>query len=276
MDNQKDTQKTEINSYGQNANTKAISLNHKPLYEFANKKTEKLVTALYMVTDCMDTDDALKGKLRFLGVELLSDMYKLSTLSPVDKSNHIVRSLSHIKELISFVGIAATIGFISEMNSSILHREFRNLITELESYQSKETQFNFTLNESMFEVEKTHTSFMPNNHIKDKSISNGHLIKKTNLTSSYHSLNSQSALSKRPANNSVNIADKQERAQKILSFIKDKKNVVGIAGGMSIKDISVAFIDCSEKTIQRELNVLVAKGLIKKLGAKRWSRYQAL
>ena len=74
MNNQKDTQKTRLNSYGQTNVLDIKNLNNKHIYEFANKKTEKLVTALYMVTDCMDTDDALKSKLRHLGVELLSDI----------------------------------------------------------------------------------------------------------------------------------------------------------------------------------------------------------
>ena len=58
---------------------------------------------------------------------------------------------------------------------------------------------------------------------------------------------------------------KQERIDKIISLIKDKREV-------SIKDISTAF-SCSEKTVQREMNYLISKGQIKKFGAKRWSRY---
>ena len=61
--------------------------------------------------------------------------------------------------------------------------------------------------------------------------------------------------------------------KKILSLIKD---VDTTKSGVSIKDISSAFTDCGEKTIQRELNSLVAKGLVHKIGAKRWSRYQAV
>ena len=44
-------------------------------------------------------------------------------------------------------------------------------------------------------------------------------------------------------------------------------------GGISIKNIAKAVRDCSEKTIQRELLALIAKGLIKKEGERRWSIY---
>ena len=56
MNNQKDTQKTNIDIYGTSNVSDNKSLNNMPIYDFANKKTEKLVTALYMVTDCMESD----------------------------------------------------------------------------------------------------------------------------------------------------------------------------------------------------------------------------
>lgn len=280
MNNQKDTQKTGINSYGHTNVSGNNSLVNKPalpaggpIYEFANKKTEKLVTALYMVTDCMDADDALKSKLRLLGVELLSDMYKFPTLSPIDKGIHISTTLARITELLSFIDIACTIGFISEMNSAILNREFKNLITELQSYQSKDTHFTFTLNENMFEVERPLSASQAiKDSIKDTSNHKGHLLKKT--YSAFPYLNKATlALTKSSTQSNYNINDKNERSQKILSFIKDLPNN---QSGVSIKDVSIAFTDCSEKTIQRELNSLVLKGSLKKIGAKRWSRYQAL
>ena len=152
MNNQKDTKKTDLNIYGQSNVSDIKSLSDRSIYDFANKKTEKLVTALYMVSDCMDTDDALKVKLRLLGVELLSDIYKLSILSPMDKHNYIGISLTHIYELLSFIEIAYTIGFISEMNTTILKKEFSALATDLQGNLSKDKHFTFTLNDKMFEV----------------------------------------------------------------------------------------------------------------------------
>jgi predicted HTH transcriptional regulator len=57
--------------------------------------------------------------------------------------------------------------------------------------------------------------------------------------------------------------------------LKEKANMTNNGeDGITIKDISNQFADCSEKTIQRELNLLILKGQIKKSGAKRWSRYK--
>ncbi len=56
------------------------------------------------------------------------------------------------------------------------------------------------------------------------------------------------------------------RRDRILGIIKDKRQV-------TIKDVSTAITDVSEKTIQRELTALISDGIISKEGERRWSRY---
>jgi len=273
INNQKDIKKTGLN-YSSISDEKTNvfdikSLSDMSTYEFTNKKTEKLVTALYLVSDCMDTEDAIKGKLRLLGVELLSDIYKLSTVSPIEKNTHISISLAHIHELLSLIEIANTIGFISEMNTSILKKEFLLLISDLKVNQGKEKNFTFTLNDKMFDLPeisnfKQEADYIAGQSIKDKRTSFN--------TMSF--INNKSPLSSHKTNFSLTtVSDREDRTAKILEIVKtSNKGQVGV----SIKDISLAFTNCSEKTIQRELNSLVEKGQLKKIGAKRWSRYSAI
>jgi hypothetical protein len=265
-----------------------------PQYEFANKKTEKLVTALYMITDCMETDDAIKSKLRFLGVELLSDMHKLPVLSAVEKHASLAMTVSRIGEIIALIEIAHMIGFVSEMNAAILRKELDLLVVEFGSYQSEIKHASPSINSSLFESQK-HATFalsenmfdvgnLPSiaetskqiaqmNPIKDSSLSKRTpYMSYTNTDVSYKNpiakrLSAERGISTHPSLPTG--VEKTERTEKILSLIKDKKEV-------SIKDISTSFVDCSEKTIQRELNSLISKGQIRKIGAKRWSRYAVL
>jgi len=58
----------------------------------------------------------------------------------------------------------------------------------------------------------------------------------------------------------------QERESLILAFIQKQKNC-------SIKDISKVIRGCSEKTIQRHLGALIERGLVRKVGERRWSTY---
>ena len=276
MNNQKDIKKTDINTYGQSNVSDIKSLSDISVYEFANEKTEKLVTALYMVSDCMDTDDALKGRLRLLGVELLSDIYKLSTLSPMDKHSYFGISLTHIYELLSLIEIACTIGFISEMNTSILKKEFSVLAENIKGNISKDKHFTFTLDQKMFELPELNggpesvTEPASQQSIKDKRTSFNTMPARPIGVSFINTKSPLSTFAPKKTNSGVtNLADRQDRTAKIISIITDKKEV-------SIKDISLTLTDCSEKTIQRELNSLVSKGQLKKIGAKRWSRYSLI
>jgi len=271
MNNQKDTQKTDINTYGKSNVPDEKSLFNMHAYGFASKKTEKLVTALYLVSDCMDTDDALKAKLRLLGVELLSDTYKLGVISSLEKRTHTSVCLTKIDEILSFVEIAHTIGFISEMNKEILKKEFFSLSSDLRVHLNKDKHFTFALDEKMFNLPEIV------NPESEDMISSNFMGSSSHINRQFGgvSLNREkSPLQgfvpvKKVSSPVTNLADRQDRSNKIMSLIKDKKEV-------SIKDISLAFTDCSEKTIQRELNTLVSKGQIKKTGSKRWSRYSTI
>jgi predicted transcriptional regulator len=64
---------------------------------------------------------------------------------------------------------------------------------------------------------------------------------------------------------------KKERKEIILNILKDNPN------GQTITDIKNAAYGplrtVGEKTLQRELVAMVAEGVLKKTGTKRWSRY---
>jgi hypothetical protein len=60
---------------------------------------------------------------------------------------------------------------------------------------------------------------------------------------------------------------KTNRRNLILNTIKKK-------GGVMIKDLVPIVRGCSEKTIQRELALLISSGVIKKEGERRWSIYK--
>lgn len=61
----------------------------------------------------------------------------------------------------------------------------------------------------------------------------------------------------------------ENRTERILAVLKDK-------GQASIKDISEVVTDCSEKTIQRELNALIKDSKIRREGERRWSKYMLI
>lgn len=59
------------------------------------------------------------------------------------------------------------------------------------------------------------------------------------------------------------------RREQILAVLRSQP-------GASIKDITDTVTDCSEKTIQRELNSMIQSGTVLREGEKRWSKYSAV
>ncbi len=270
MNNQKDTLQYQKDN---SLSTEVNSLNTKAFSEFAIKKTEKLVTALYMVTDCMEREDGIKIRLRNLGVELLSNAHSFVTSTPADKQNSIDKSNSNIAEIVSLIEIASTMGFVSEMNATILQKEFSLLHTEIARFEQENSinknvvQKNYShtgasLAGQSFGVQLpvyTHAPLLPSKFWEENAYKGqkDSVLYKNNIKDNTLKINKNPTL------------NKDERSEKMLTLIKQKREI-------SIKDISHEFTDCSEKTIQRELNNLVLKGQLKKTGSKRWSRYSIM
>src|SRR5688572_20542906 len=82
-----------------------ISVKDTSTQPISYNKTDKLITALYMVTDIIDKDEPLRKKLRTLGIDIISDINSLP-----------LRALGKISEVMSFLDIASSMNIISEMN----------------------------------------------------------------------------------------------------------------------------------------------------------------
>lgn len=305
MNYEKDIQNQTDNSTFIQKDTSKTPFIYNAFSEFSIKKTQKLVTALYMVTDCMDADESLKLKMRSLGIELLSDIHQLSLMRATDKHFSVSSSLLKINEIISFVEIAFIIGFVSEMNTNILKSEFNLLKEEFVKYQDKNQVLitenpmsssspvaRFSINKESLSVplptyndptsqtkpfwskdldNVSNEDFDDKGQIKDnKQVMS--FTKKLEILSYKNKIEAMDT----PPQKSFIKEDKSDRKDKIFKLIKSKKDLLNGQEGVSIKDISSSFTDCSEKTIQRELNDLVQKGQIRKTGEKRWSRYHSI
>ncbi|MES2023820.1 MAG: hypothetical protein V4439_03995 [Patescibacteria group bacterium] len=233
-------------------------------------KTNKLIIALYMVTDIMDKEEPLRNKLRTLGTEIISDTDSLHT--------HLDQKISAI---ISLLDIALTVNLISEMNSTILKREFLKMKEFLNS-EVLDTQRNSVLLEDFFGEEEVENKFQNSPHpnpllIKErvKEVSNGHQSINFGLQKGHTLMKAISDKIKAPstlerAGGEAFNNLKKQRHEEIIKIIKDK-------GGATIKDIKDnaqgVLRTCGEKTLQRELISMVKDNLLKKTGEKRWSKY---
>ncbi len=277
MDYKKDTTEEQDLSKGHNLEVSSNELKKQgdfisPLF----KRTQKLITALYMVTDCLEDGEPMKFRLRTLGVTLLRDILSLRSDRALEKTFRFETLQSVLDETIALVEIAGTIGLISGMNSAILSKEFTALKTSIE--EQKNTNIEHHFQSSLFGETPAQAVVFPKNYFTEEtdatyqSNSKGQSTSSSVLYKNKESLKGQEKsgtagiTQNKSIGNNSDVAFKINRRNNILRLIKDKKEV-------TIKDVCSIITDCSEKTIQRELLALVAEGVLKKKGDKRWSKY---
>jgi len=248
-------------------------------------KTNKLITALYMVTDIIDSKEPLRNRLRTLGTGVISDMYLIP-----------YHARYKISEIMSFLDIAVAINIISEMNYNILRKEFMELDRSIKESQGNVGSFNRQVNlAEFFEEEEKYpypTSPYSRGRSKERVLSSrgeqnfkghhsiGHTrigVQKGSTLMQALSDKTMSYLSgvQHPTRTQDFLILKKQRRNDIISIIKNN------GGGATITDIRtkikadfmISFASCSEKTLQRELVSMTKDGVLNRTGEKRWSKY---
>lgn len=255
-------------------------------------KTNKLISALYMVTDIMDKEEPLRTKLRNLGASIISDIHRS------DKGHALYNKINNtISEILSFMEIATSVRIVSEMNASILKKEFLELSKSiidinppkeenwLEEFIKEEDNFDGysnvleTKKGGVFSVLKS--AEFPKGQVNYKG-QNGTRIGVQKADTLMKVLSDRiPGISK--TNNSTNLHIHRnedvtkKRREEIVLVIKDRMKMSPNFEGATITDIKSNGHEmlsvCSEKTLQRELVAMVFDGVLKKTGEKRWSRY---
>jgi hypothetical protein len=249
-------------------------------------KTNKLITALYMVTDIIDKDEPLRNKLRTLGAGIISDI----NYTPSSVSNKI-------SEIMSFLDIASAVNIISEMNCNILKKEFLELNQSIKESvgEARPNMLGLasrSVDLSDFFQEELSSVRQGLAEVENKEKFKGHYIGHQYPTRIGVQKGStlMKALSDKITPETTFPSDrrgtqgsqdfdklKKQRRDDIINIIKT------IGGNATIKDIKdrtqtlkdkiPSLVSFSEKTLQRELVSMVKDGVLNKTGEKRWSKY---
>lgn len=257
------------------------------------KKCERLATAEYLVTSFLSDTEPLKARLRVLSLDLVRDasLVRFGTVANELSSFEALRA--NITETLSLLELSFINGLISEMNFSILKREYVHLRDAIEVKKvSRESRSDTALGDNFFE--NTHALYpapsstpqaLPQNapfigkereQILPSSVGNskGHLEVKHPQMSDRKvtppapvvpAVKKQITAPTSSPSARIDVA-REARQTRILKLVKDKREV-------AIKDIVEHFPELSEKTIQRELMSFITSGVLKKTGDRRWSRY---
>ena len=201
------------------------------------KKTEKLVSALYLVTSFFADLEPMKWRLRELGSKILADHTNKST----------------IQEVVSLLAVAKNAGLVSDMNHGIINKEFLNLLNVGQSIPELLNKINeepvLPAGQFIEKPQERKFEYLPTVSHKSEQTVKDKITRDTN-----------------DHDTGAVALKKNGRQTAILSLLKKK-------GEIMIKDVSPLINGVSEKTIQRELLSMVKNGLLKKEGEKRWSKY---
>ena len=275
-------------------------LSHEAVFMTLSKKTEKISTALYMVTDLIDVADPIRQRIRECSVDLIAETRSMSSAFSGDIYFSIARAINKSWEIISLVEVSSSVGFISDMNAKILKSVLIELISSLRDKQKRESfgqiedlkigeslADQITLSKSLFDVkdskeeerfDKGQIAPHKSPKIKDKQMSlktkpeasyrkfelPKEMIERTPLIQTEENMGE--LYSHRKFTEFVVKPKASERRSKIIDIIKEKGEVV-------VNDITDSFPGISSKTIQRELTSLVEENVLKRVGEKRWSKY---
>jgi len=233
--------------------------------EFVIKKTERVVSVVYMICEFVPHTEVLHMDLKKTSHATLRCVSSFPQLEGLSVSM-IDTAHSNLQYLSSLLSLAYISGFVSESNIEILKGEINYLHKHIEdlALKSATDRGQIQIKSNLFTV--NHSSAQPKNKPESK---NSVIIKDTPNTKNQKPKGmsfKKDSPSSRTAQNTKTEVSKEDRDEKVISVIRDK-------GVVSIKDISSVIFDVSEKTIQRTLQNLIDKGQIKKEGERRWAKY---
>lgn len=212
-------------------------------YKYIFKKTERIVSVVFYITNSLDNADRYKSHIDDIehAARHVHDAVLQSLEARAHTAEDAVRATAHaLITLESKLRIAQVAGLIAPAVLEVFTSEVDTVLRGTNRYTGQEEQsFAGALDEM-----PARTSDTPERSPSARAAAPMRAASDTNIL----------------------VPQKQSRQARIATVIEAR-------GEASIKDISEVITDVSEKTIQRELNVMIDKNIIKRQGERRWSRY---
>ena len=211
------------------------------------KKAERLAKAIHLVAPAFKNSPALRDRLDQVSVGLVD----AAILPPSVARDRLSRELLALSSVLS---IARSGGLLSSMNAELIAKEAHLLLQEVATYEEPR----------LFLEEAPSLATLA----RDMAAQPQRAGERVALPSPLRlTPKEEPSLNTNKGHAIGQMSDKNtNRREAILSILRAK-------GPSYIKDISTVIRDVSEKTIQRELQVLVERGEVKRSGERRWTTY---
>lgn len=158
-------------------------------------------------------------------------------------------ALASIRELISLIRLLAVAGFISVQNANVIAEALDELGSLIVVSQRSVLAEQLTMS-------------------RDQLIPSGGAVSARNVRMKQARASANEQVISTPEETTT-FASQSQRGERVMDILR-------LGGMLGIRDISANLPQYSEKMVQRELAQLIEAGKVRKLGAKRWSRYQLI
>lgn len=216
----------------------------------AYRRAERIAAAIHLLTDHIDESEPLRIEVRRLATGVLASILELRRGFRSSGGEAIATAQAQISHIVSLLRILTVVGIVSTANAEILIGGLGDL-------------------SALFESQRVSMS-------EDVSLSKEDLMPRSRMILAARGNYSEKQRFEKDINvkDSLNVSDRKI-ARTEMSFNKSNGVLMFLKKGdkYGIKDIASQMPEYSEKTIQRMLSELVSKGIVRKEGDKRWSKY---
>lgn len=236
------------------------------------RKIFELTLAVYRVTDFFPEKETLRRQLREKANEIFGACAEYASTSDLSREAALI--LAKIHSMSGFLKIAGALHFVKPINIAVLDREY-NFLADIfnREFRGKDTV--------------THEPTKPQ-YIKPAESAGS--INSQSIYGVKHSNGPSAPLSDNSSKGLLSFNSDTEHIQK--SFATAKSQIVSAQGSYAlndrqktilkhmensgqakISDLFSFFQEVSSKTIQRDLQDLVTRSILRKEGEKRWTVY---
>lgn len=207
-------------------------------YKYIFKKTERIVSVVFYITNTLGEEDRYKSHIEDIehAARHVHDAVLQSLEARAHTAEDVVRGTAHaLITLESKLRIAQVAGLIAPAVLQVFTSEIDAVLRGMNRY-----------------MDTSHDGFMLGETAAESSASSTPAPQRPRTQT--------------PLGGEVAAVQKQSRQARIQTVLEAK-------GEATIKDIAEVITDVSEKTIQRELNTMIDKNIVKRQGERRWSKY---
>lgn len=258
-------------------------------------RVEKMSSALYIVTAHLPSDEPVVYALRTTASDLIEHVYATTTNYVRDQKVSLTALLITLQRAVAHVRMAMIAQLVSDTNALLLERELLKIhstvnsmfqIREREGFSQTGEQSVAALFESVAVAPAPVTA--PRNPVNRLQMLQGAFSPSTQSSKisspvdvakiahkvvapqqaapSQFSAVDNSSLRSETLPTTAAATTSSSRTIAIMNQLRTKPE-------LTIRDLGPLFPGVSEKTIQRDLQALSSRGMVKKTGERRWAKY---